>query len=260
MSFYASNNRIWITDTDGTLVFDTNNDMPSIIGVYETTLSKSFHENYYTEEYQTIATLPDRCDFVICRASCTPTNMVTGAVGQNAYEKLNVNGTQYTIPWANNVPSGETFFQGSMILETGTTAVSQSVAQYARRVLHVYPKPTWGNKLIAMFQQGVKSGFGNVPSSNGHYIQPDGTAVYPNAVALWPPKPGKAFALSQTNGAPSGYGYAYSPTDQPDTPKSDKRPAPLVPIAPNATYVVDEWGPAGVKWDINLKVWVGRFR
>lgn len=217
MSFYASNNRIWITDTDGTLVFDTNNDMPSIIGVYETTLSKTFNERYYTEEYQTIASLPDRCDFVICRAQATPTNLFTGNVGQTAYEIVK----GYTVPWVNNVPSGQAFFQGSMLLETGQTAVAESVAQYARRALHVYPAPSWGNKLIALFQQGVKSGYGAVPSSTGHYVYPDGTPVVP------PTDPKQALGWK---------------------------------VPDNAIYVPDAPDTAGVRWDINLKVWVGRFR
>ena len=229
MSFYARNDRIYITDTNGAVVFDTNNDIPHILGIYEANIKKVFYERYYTEQYFTIGDLPDDCDFVIVRAKCVPFNLLNmpfdknnpeaggmtgGERGQGGWEYLGSDGDRRRVDWAVLASEGGSFFQGSLPLETGQTMVwmggGYSASQYARRILHVYPEPAWGNKLVCMIQQSAKSGYGAVPSL---------------------------------------YGLAWN------GPTGQYVPVPIDDSHPAAVY-----GPAGVRWEINLKVWAGKFR
>ncbi len=229
MSFYARNDRIYITDTNGAVVFDTNNDIPHILGIYEANIKKVFYEQYYTEQYFTIGDLPDDCDFVIVRAKCVPFNLLgvpydknnpeaggmTGGIrGQGGWENIGNSGNKRRVDWAVLASEGGSFFQGSQPLETGQTMVwmggGYSASQYARRILHVYPEPAWGNKLVCMIQQSAKSGYGAVPSL---------------------------------------YGLAWN------GPTGQYVPVPIDDSHPAAVY-----GPAGVRWEINLKVWAGKFR
>lgn len=229
MSFFAGSDRIYITDTNGAIVFDTNNDIPHILGVYETNIKKVFYEQYYTEQYFTIGDLPDDCDFVIVRAKCVPFNLLNigydknnpeaggmtgGERGQGGWEYLGSSGRRQRVDWAVLASEGGSFFQGSLPLETGQTMVwmggGYSASQYCRRVLHVYPEPAWGNKLVAMFQQSVKSGYGAVPSLAGQ---------------------------------------AYNSTT-----------SKLIPVAIDDDHPAVVYGPAGIRWEVNLKVWAGKFR
>ena len=288
MSFYASNDRIHLTDTNGAIVFDTDTDIPHILGVFEVDISKAFYENYYTEDYFTIGTMPDDCDFIICRAYCVPYNLeglpfdpnnpsqsglTGGARGYPAYDMLPNRNTAKRLDWVVTAREGGSFFQGSLPLEMGQTLVLQGgqyvASQYARRLMHVYVEKSWGNKLVCMFQQSVKSGFGAVPSTfsnNGsdgvyyvdllHYLgfgdgdsgkyltertflsggtlQPDlTTKSYRGNTYHWKYWKKDGFKIDK-------YSY-YSAMDQ------------YLPT----TYV---FGPAGVRWEVKLKVWAGKFR
>ena len=229
MSFYASNDQIYITDTNGAVVFDTNSDIPHVLGVYEANIKKVFYEQYYTEQYFTLGDLPSDCDFVIVRAKCVPFNLrgitydennpeaggMTGGIrGVGAWEVVGSPGRRERVDWAVLAAEGGSFFQGSQPLETGQTLAwmggGYSGSQYARRVMHVYCDTTWGNKLTCMIQQSTKSGYGAVPSLYG--------LVYDEATGQYIP-----------------------------TPITDEYPAAV-------------YGPAGVRWEINLKVWAGKFR
>lgn len=199
MAFHASPDRILITDTNGAVAFDTNLDMPHILAIYEQNISKVFYERYYTEDYITIGTLPDRVDFVINRVTCTPylleglpyvaSNVVSGGqAGVNAKSTIPVNakGNLTEIyPWVNYSPMGSSFFQGSTLLEAGCTILNTGggvvvTNQFARRALHVMPKPEWGNQLVAMFQQGVRSGYGAVDT-----VDPKNAALFGEHAVRW---------------------------------------------------------------------------
>lgn len=228
MSFYANNDRIFIQDSNGAVVFDTNSDIPHILAIFETNIKKVFYEQYYTEQYYTLGTLPDDCDFMIVRAKCVPFNLLkipydpnnpeaggmAGGDPGGSFEYM-PSGSDYRkgprVDWAVLAAPGGSFFQGSLPLETGQTMVwmggGYTASQYARRALHVYSEPAWGNKLVCMIQQSVKTGFGAVPSvattfGENHKLVPSG----------------------------------------------DKYGPPTI------------YGPAGVRWEINLKVWAGKFR
>ncbi len=226
MSFYAGSDRIYITDTNGAISFDTNADTQHILGIYEANITKVFYELYYTEQYFTIGDLPDDCDFVICRAKCVPFNlvkrpydknnpeaggMVGGTRGRGAFDRLPTKnggaGTGDPVDWAVLVSQDGNFFQGSLPLEMGHTMIYSGggyiASPYARRILHVYPEPAWGNKLVCMIQQSTKSGFGAVPSLQETSRAKDGTGDYDSATL---------------------------------------------------------YGSAAVRWEINLKVWAGKFR
>lgn len=283
MSFYASNDRIYITDTNGAVVFDTNKDIPHILSVVEANISKVFYEQYYTEEYFTLATLPSDADFIICRATCVPVNlegviynpadipgsgMTGGARGYGAYEWMvqtrNSSNGNEVIDWSVLTPNGSAFFQGSLPLEMGQQMVWQgggySVAQYARRVLHVYVEPDWGNKLVAMFQQSVKSGYGAVTT-----LIPAGPVGGPgNTGDVWSTSAsGQNYYSRRWDGGGVGFPQGRWPQTRYG-----------IPVQVNHLY--DDWtgswvdrfysrpnpmfGPGAVRWEIKLKVWAGKFR
>lgn len=287
MSFYASNDRIYLTDTNGAIVFDTNTDIPHILGVYEADISKAFYENYYTEDYFTIATMPDDCDFIICRAYCVPYNLeglpfdpnnpsqsglTGGARGYPAYDMLPDRRTATRLDWVVTARQGGSFFQGSLPLEMGQTMVLQGgqyvASQYARRLMHVYVEKEWGNKLVCMFQQSVKSGFGAVPST----FTNDGSGVYYirnlRYIGFGDGDTGKYLGertlISATELQPDNtttsfrgntYHWKYWKTsririDDYSYYKDQDHYLPTTPV----------FGPAGVRWEIKLKVWAGKFR
>lgn len=278
MGFHASNDRIYITDTNGAIVFDTNKDIPHVLSVVEANISKVFYESYYTEEFFTLATLPADADFVICRAVCTPYNLegvvynpndlagsgrVGGAAGKGAYEWITQGNDQVDkiIDWSVLTPNGSAFFQGSLPLEMGQQMVWQgggySVAQYARRVLHVYVEPTWGNKLVAMFQQSVKSGYGKVltlmppgidywsTSADGRNfydrawdLQSDGKYANTVALGMWPnTRYGQPVTVNKINESWTGSWVT----------RRYNRPNPM-------------FAAGAVRWEVRLKVWAGKFR
>ena len=289
MSFYASNDRIFLTDTNGAIVFDTNTDIPHILGVYEVNLSKVFYENYYTEEYFTLATMPADCDFIICRASCVPfnleglvfdpnnpgsTGLTGGARGHGAYDLLPARRAAQPLDWVVTAREGGNFFQGSLPLEMGQTMVLQGgqyvASQYARRLMHVYVEKEWGNKLVCMFQQSVKSGFGAVPSS---YMN-DGTGTYklgggaPHVVG-WddsgpmnqrtylfydydPAAPNYDGSITRWG---NRYDWVYSHTGRVDTGDGS-----YYKNADHYRTRTPVFGPGGVRWEVKLKVWAGKFR
>ena len=285
MSFYASNDRIYLTDTNGAIVFDTNTDIPHILGVYEVNLKKAFYENYYTEDYFTIATLPDDCDFIICRAYCVPYNLegipfdpanpgnsglTGGARGHAAYDLLPAKRVATPLDWVVTARQGGSFFQGSLPLEMGQTMVMSGgqyvAAQYARRLMHVYVEKDWGNKLVCMFQQSVKSGFGAVPSTNMN----DGSGVYKLSVPRYvgwgdTDKPLNQRTVVdyayQTDGSETRWGnhydWVYWRTGRIQTSDGEYYYKDDVDQYLTRTPV---FGPAGVRWEINLKVWAGKFR
>jgi len=170
MAFHAQNDRIWITDTDGSLVFDTERDIPHILGVWEGQVEYDFAYKYYDESYQTLVALPDDVNFVLCRASFSSYNLATGEWNVGSYETFPRVGN---LPWNSIRDTDYVFFQGSTLLEQGCTAMwvdgenntvmsGTRIAVYANRALHVVPKPEWGNNLYAFFQQSVKTGWGAV--------------------------------------------------------------------------------------------------
>lgn len=167
MSFHAKNDSIVITDTDGSVVFDTSNDMPHILGSISTRITQNFDANYYSEWYYNIGHLPLEVNFCICRATLTR--------DRNPYEMVK----NYQVNWA-VIPSGRTvFFQGSVLLESGFTYAYDRGVMYARRAMHVYPEPSWGNAMVVMFQQTTKSGAGstNSYSTADRYDKASGTVI-----------------------------------------------------------------------------------
>lgn len=178
MSFEASNNQIIVTDTNGATVFDTSRNMPQIIQVSQAHLVKDYYEKYYTEEYQKICDLPEVYDFIICRAQCTPQNLYGGdqwyspSAGDNAIEVITLPNADEAVlmRWGTNAANAYQYFQGSLLLETGTQALiftnsgRYKTSQYANRALHVY-KPTWSSSLYAMFQQSTRTEWGAVSDS-----------------------------------------------------------------------------------------------
>lgn len=275
MSFYASNDRILIKDTNGDISFDTNKNMPHIIGVYEASLSKAFTERYYTEEYFTIASLPGPIDFVICRANCTPRVMNTGAIGVGI-ETVKAQNLKVDIPWQRMAPSGNCFFQGSLLLEAGTTGRvdQQALSQYARRAMHVYAEPSWGNKLICMFQQGVKSGWGAVPNvptpawtSTTNILVPYSTTMTVYGKDSKSEEIVTAYTLNPANAVVARYGELDGLVTDVNTGAVIENwtldygdPVILDALYANGDITSITYGPCAVRWDVNLKVWVGRFR
>lgn len=276
MSFYASNDRIWIADTNGDIAFDTNNNMPHIIGVYEANISKMFIERYYTEHYFTIASLPSDVDFVICRANCTPTNMATGVTGAVGSESVGTSSLSVDVPWQRLAPQGDCFFQGSLLLEAGCTGREDKMAmcQYARRALHVYPEPAWGNKLICMFQQGVKSGWGAVPAgiaiatADASNLRIPYTA-YGTIDVNGKKSPGiiTAYVYNPANAVVAKYGTLVGVVTDVNTGSVIEDweidltdPAVVSALWANGDITKIAYGPCTIRWDISLKVWAGRFR
>lgn len=276
MSFTASNDRILIKDTNGDITFDTDSDIPHITGYYEGTVHKAFVERYYTEEYFNLGPIPDKTDFVMCSAVCTPYNMNNGTENVG-YETISAQKFSVNIPWVRMAPQGECFFQGSLMLEGGCTGLSQKViSQYARRALHIYPEPAWGNRLVCMFQQSVKSGFGAVPGGNLNmapgntlyidvstlepYTGPIGKGTTPPLVATWskifnPNNPtvrayGQLLGFIKTENLGMVEEWTLDVFDPVVTP---------VLIATGQVSSVT-YGTCAIRWTINLKVWYGRFR
>lgn len=281
MAFHASNDRIYITDTNGAVVFDTNRDIPHILTVVEADIAKVFYEKYYTEEYITLATLPADADFIICRAVCTPYNLegvvydpndlagsgkTGGAAGHGAYEFIEERGKvtpSEIIDWSVLTPGGGAFFQGSLPLEMGQQMVWQgggyAVAQYARRILHVYVEPTWGNKLVAMFQQSVKSGFGEVS-----------TQIESAPLDIWQSTGGDRQIYSRGWGGMGSDGqtkHGVILNTWPTTRFGQVVNVQKVKESSSGSWVMRTYnrvnpifGPGAVRWEIKLKVWAGKFR
>lgn len=274
MSFYASNDRIWIADTNGDIAFDTNNNMPHIIGVYEANISKTFTERYYTEHYFTIASLPSDVDFVICRANCTPTNMATGAVNTLGKERVVTSSVSIDVPWQRLAPEGDCFFQGSLLLEAGCTGSEEAMVmgQYARRAMHVYPEPAWGNKLICMFQQGVKSGWGAVPA--GASVTTAATSnlrIAYSTMAYIPfvkdPQVVTKYVMNPANPVVAKYGKIVGIVTDIKTGdviedwEIDLGDQEVVDaLWANGDLASITYDACTVRWDVSLKVWAGRFR
>lgn len=101
MSFYASNNRIWVTDANGATMFDTNRKMPAVTSVFRgsMTIGGVPAGAARTTRSHLIGNAPHGAEFVLA------TNRVTG-VG--------------SYPWANS------FFNagGSFITNLGWHVVS----------------------------------------------------------------------------------------------------------------------------------------
>lgn len=278
MSFYASNNRIYLTDTNGAIVFDTDKDIPHILGVYEANVSKVFYEQYYTEEFITIAGLPDDCDFIICRAQCVPFNleglsydpnnesasgMTGGARGVGAYELLPAKRDATPLDWVITARQSGSFFQGSLPLEMGQTMVLQggqyAASQYARRIMHVYVEKEWDNSLVCMFQQSVKSGFGAVPT----HFSNDGSEIHKFNNVLGfnsPNKPLNQRTYVYSDGTHSRAGTPYPAWNYWRTQNIDIGDGSYYPNVAQYLPATPVFGPAAVRWEINLKVWAGKFR
>lgn len=283
MSFYAGSDRIHLTDTNGAIVFDTDQDIPHILGVYEVQVNKVFYEKYYTEEYVTLATLPDDCDFIICRASCVPFNLeglpfnpaspstsglTGGARGYGAYEVVPGDMLADFQDWVITASEGGSFFQGSLPLEMGQTMVlmggAYSASQYARRIMHVYVEKDWGNKLVCMFQQSVKSGYGAVLSS----VLDDGNEIWATDMYWGQARVGWGDSRKPMNQrlyvyrdrSLSRYGNPMNWVYDRFVSKDDWGDNSYTP---NVTYYrpsTPTFGPAGVRWEIKLKIWAGKFR
>jgi hypothetical protein len=233
MAFTASNNKITVTDADGSLVFTTDRDIPQILQVSQTHLSKDFYEKYYTEEYQKVCDLPDEYDFIICRAACTsqaasvvPDDWGTGVTAGNYVvndEALAVIFSGQTGATLGNIVtyspspgdnSCELFIAGSTTLQTAEqrilpwARVAQSSAQFFQGSLMLETGyGVWG----------YNASYQGMPYANRalHVYKPDW--AYQSLYAMF------------QQSVDSAYPYDVPPT-------------------------------AHTRWDVDLTVWIGRFK
>lgn len=275
MAFKASNDRITITDTNGDISFDTESNIPMVTGYFETTISKVFLESYYTEEYFNLTSIAPDVDFMMCSAECTPYNMQTGK-NEVGFDYITSKNIREWFPWVRMAPEGENFFQGSMLLETGCTgrADQMQIVQYARRALHVYSEPEWGDRLVCMFQQGVKSGFGAVPGGSINFSP---TSTLNITYQTWNPPvdifgQGKSgtisyhTALNPNHPVVRAYGQFLGYITTHDQGVIEEwtldvyDPIIMQVLIANGDVLGLNYGSAAIRWDVKLKVWSGRFR